>query len=113
MAGKLDLRDETLKQVCATKDQVKEIEGQLEELNGRLEKIGSSIAKRTEFELDLKRMNAGQTTPASPTKQASTADQSQMTGIKGLSLESLTVGVTFGATVVGVACLVGVFLNRK
>jgi len=113
MAGKLDLRDETLKQVCATKDQVKEIEGQLEELNGRLEKIGSSIAKRTEFELDLKRMNAGQTTPASPTKQASTADQSQMTGIKGLSLESLTVGVTFGATVFGVACLVGIFLNRK
>ena len=110
MAGKLDLRDETLKQVCATKDQVKEIEGQLEELNGRLEKIGNSIAKRTEFELDLKRMNAGQTTPASPTKQALTADQSQMTGIKGLSLESLTVGVTFGATV---ACLVGVFLNRK
>jgi len=108
MAGKMDLRDETLKQVCATKDQVKEIEGKMEELNGRLEKIGSNIAKRTEFELELKRLSEGQTATAPRTH----ADQS-LTRIKGLSLESVTVGVTFGVTVVGVACLVGIFINRK
>jgi len=98
MAGKMELQDETMRQNCATKGQVRELESAI---GGHLEKIGANLVNR---------LNHNNNEVHTPTQVAKATQPEAFGG----GLDNILLAVTgCGLAVIGTACLVATLYTRK